>query len=83
MKASSVLGLARVRALRPAEADAQTEAALNSLHAYLDLLGEDRAKQELNAIREEFHSYAASPSKAKLASALAFQAFRSTKDFNK
>jgi hypothetical protein len=83
MKASSVLGLARVRALRPAEAEKQTETILENLHAYINLFGEDRAEKEMHSIKEEFISIAASPLKAKMASSLAFQAARSTKDFNK
>jgi uncharacterized protein YegL len=83
MKANSVLGLSRIRALRPAEAEKQTEVILDRLHTYVDLLGEDRAEKEMHLIKEEFTSFAASPVKAKMAQNAAFRSARSSKDFNK
>jgi Mg-chelatase subunit ChlD len=83
MKANSVLGLSRIRALRPAEAEKQTEVILDRLHTYVDLLGEDRAEKEMHLIKEEFTAFAASPVKAKMAQNAAFRSARSSKDFNK
>jgi Mg-chelatase subunit ChlD len=84
MKASSVLGLSRMRALRPAEAEKERLSILDSLNAYVDLLGEERAKKEKHMIKEEFDpDIAASPSQMKMASAMAFVAQRASKDFNK
>jgi uncharacterized protein YegL len=83
MKATSVLGVSRIRSLRPAEAKQQTEKILDNLEAYSELLGEDRAKREMLQIREEFDLSAASPAYAKQSVNSANRSVRSTKDFNK
>jgi hypothetical protein len=83
MKATSVLGLTRIRAHRPAEAKKETDVILNNLNSYVELLGEDRAKEEMHLIKNEFIQSAASPSYAKSLHKVAYDRMRSTKDFNK
>jgi uncharacterized protein YegL len=83
MKATSVLDLARIRSIRPAEEEKETGAILNSLQAYVNLLGEDRAEKEMHLIKEEFIQSAASPLYSKMSSDAAFRKMRSKKDFSK
>jgi Ca-activated chloride channel family protein len=82
MKATSVLGVARIRALEPQDAEQKTESIMTSLGAYADLLGEGRAEKEMHAVKEQFASFAASPAAAKQAVANAHRSMRATKDFN-
>ena len=83
LKAASVLGVARTRALRPADAEKQSQTILENLHAYANLLGEERAKMETETVREQFVQYAASPAAAKLGVAAASRLQRGSKDFNR
>jgi hypothetical protein len=83
MKANSVLGVSRIRALRPTQAKKQTETILASLEAYGELLGEDRVKEEMKLIKEEFILSEASAAFAKQSVNSANRVVRSSKDFNK
>jgi hypothetical protein len=84
IRASSILGLSRTRAARPAEAEKERQAILGSLNAYVELLGDERAEKEKHLIKEEFDpDLAPSPMQMKMSSAMAFQAQRGSKDFNK
>ncbi len=83
LKAASVLGMARTRALNPAEVAEQSVRIMDSLHAYAALLGEDRAVSEVEEAKSQFASYAVSPAAAKMAVADAFRTQRGSKDFNR
>jgi Ca-activated chloride channel family protein len=83
LKATCVLSVARARALRPAEAEKQSQTILENLQAYASLLGEERAKMETETVREQFVQYAASPAAAKMALANASRIQRGSKDFNR
>ncbi len=83
LKAASVLGVARTRSRKPADAEKVIHTAIQSLHQYADLLGEERAEQETRVAMEDFAVYAASPASAKHAVADAYRTQRSSKDFNK
>ena len=83
LKAASVLGVARARSQKPADAEKVTHTVLESLRQYADLLGEDRADQETRAATEDFAVYASSPASSKNAIADAYRTQRSSKDFDK
>ena len=83
LKATSVLGVSRVRASRPGEAEKKTQETLDNLRAYADKLGEDRADKEFKQVREDFLNFAASPMAAKQAVMNANRTQRSSKDFDK
>jgi hypothetical protein len=83
MKANSVLDLSRTRAQRPEDSRKKTEDILAGLHAYADLLGEDRAEKEIHMVKEEFSTSAASPLHAKQSQNAAFRTQHARKDFDK
>jgi Ca-activated chloride channel family protein len=83
LKAASVLGVTRARAVQPATAEKQLHTVLDNLRAYAELLGEGRAAQEIDNARERFDLYASSPAAAKQAVSDAYRSQRSSKDFNK
>jgi len=82
MRAASVLGVSRIMASKPEEADEQTKTSLEALRAYAVLLGEDRAEKEVKGIAERFSALHASPAAAKQTVSAAFMAQRSSKDFS-
>ena len=71
-----------MRAMRPSEAQHQSEEAISRLHSYAQLLGDERAAEEKQATRELFDSLAASPAASIKAVSDAHRMMRSTKDFN-
>jgi Mg-chelatase subunit ChlD len=83
MRASSILGISRIRATQPTQAQQQSERILGNLREYADLLGKERSDREINELRAEFNAMAASPVSAKASASLAFQSMRSSKDFDK
>jgi Ca-activated chloride channel family protein len=83
LKAASVLGVARVRSQKPADAEKVTHTVLESLRQYADLLGEERAELEFRAAEQDFAVYAASPASSKRAVYDANRTQRSSKDFDK
>jgi Mg-chelatase subunit ChlD len=82
MKATSVLGVSRILALQPRDAEQKAGSVMTNLSAYADLLGEGRAEKEMFAVREQFASIIASPAAAKQTVADAHRFIRATKDFN-
>jgi hypothetical protein len=83
MKASSVLEFSRTRAHRPADSEKKAESILASLHSYADLLGEERAEEEIREMNVHIHEAAASPQYAKMSHDAAFRTSHSRKDFDK
>jgi Ca-activated chloride channel family protein len=83
LKAASVMGVSRMRAYKPAEAEKKTKETLEDLRTYAEKLGEGRAEKEFDQVREDFQTYAASPSDAKFAMMNANRIHRSSKDFDK
>jgi Ca-activated chloride channel homolog len=83
MKANSVLDLSRTRAHRPADSEKKAESILASLHSYADLLGEERAEEEIREMDTHIHQVAASPQYAKMSHDAAFRTSHSRKDFDK
>lgn len=82
MKATSVLGVSRILAIQPKDAEQKAEAELNSLYAYADLLGEGRVEKEMREVKKQFATLTASPAAAKQTVANANRFIRSTKDFD-
>jgi Ca-activated chloride channel family protein len=81
LKAASVLGFSRSRALRPETAEAQSNLIMDQLNQYAVLLGKDRAEQEIDMVRDQMAAFIASPAAAKWAVADAHRKMRSSKDF--
>ena len=81
MKAASVIGVSRVRAMRPSEAVQSTNMAINSLREYANLLGGDLAEKEMSEAAEELHALGISSSAAKHSVSRAAAHIRSIKDF--
>jgi len=82
LKASSVLGVSRLRVVKPVEAEKKTKEDLETLRAYAEKLGEDRAQKEFDIAREDFLYFASSPMAAKSAVMNANRTQRSVKDFD-
>jgi hypothetical protein len=80
MKATSILGISRVRASRPAQEQAESEKIFESLADYAELLGRDRSEFEMRKMREDVLYFAASPAASKAAIAEAHRSVRGTKD---
>jgi Ca-activated chloride channel family protein len=80
MKATSILGISRVRAARPAQEQAESEKIFESLADYAELLGRDRSEFEMRKMREDVLYFAASPAASKAAIAEAHRSVRGTKD---
>jgi hypothetical protein len=83
MKANSVLDFSRTRAHRPGDSEKKAESILASLHSYADLLGEERADEEIREMDSHIHQVAASPQYAKMSHDAAFRTSHSRKDFDK
>lgn len=83
MRPASVLGVARAMATRPQEADRQADAALDRLRAYAELLGTQRAEEEMGTVHAQFSSLRATPAASKATVAAAFRRIRASKDFDK
>lgn len=82
MKAASVLNVSRVRAVGRQNVGEKTDSAIASLQAYAHLLGDDRADEEMNAVKLEFNALTASPMAAKRVVSDAHRTLRATKDFD-
>jgi len=83
LKAASVLGVSRMRAAKPEEAEKKTKETLDNLRAYAEKFGKDRAEKEFIQVSENFLHFAASPMAAKQAVMDANRTQRSSKDFDK
>jgi Mg-chelatase subunit ChlD len=83
MSAASLLGISRTMALKPDQAEKASQTTLEALQAYASLLGEERAKQEVGAIREQFINFYSSPAAAKQAVSFAHASVRGSKDFRR
>ena len=81
MSAASVLGVSRVMARTPEQAEQHSRNSFEALRLYASLLGEERAEKEVRGIRERFSTLYASPASAKHAVASAFKHQRGSKDF--
>lgn len=82
LKAASILNISRTRATRVAETGQRTREAIQELHTYANLLGEDRAEHERSDFMAEMNQIAASSSTAKQASARSYRLQRGSKDFD-
>jgi hypothetical protein len=80
MKATSILGISRLRAARPGQEQAESEKILESLASYAEMLGKDRSEFEMRQVRDSVAAFAASPAAAKAGIAAAFRSVRGTKD---
>jgi hypothetical protein len=76
------LGVSRVMARKPEQAEQSTKNFLESLRTYATLLGEERAEKEVKKIRERLSDLYASPAAAKQSVSSAFQAQRGSKNFD-
>jgi len=82
LRANSVLGVARLRAVKPAEVEQHTQKVLADLHAYAELLGEERAEKAFAEASEQIHALSSSSSAvSKHAVSYAHRTVRSLKNF--
>jgi len=83
MRASNVLGVSRVLAKSPAEAQQRIEAEMAAVREYATLLGEERGLEGIQAMAADFAQLQAAPVMAKATVAHAFAHTRRTKEFGK
>ena len=83
LRVASVLGVSRTQAVRPQEAEQQTQRTLESLRAYAGLLGKERGEAAFAAVAGQLDALQRSPKDSKQAVADAYRTMRAVKDFNK
>ena len=83
MRAANVLGVSRVLAKSPAEAQQRIEAEMAAVREYATLLGEERGLEGIQAMAADFAQLQAAPVMAKATVAHAFARTRRTKEFGK
>jgi Mg-chelatase subunit ChlD/rubredoxin len=83
LKAAGILGISRIMARAPDDAEMQSQTTINELRSYASLLGEERAEQEVRGIEENFYNMSASPLSSKNIVSDAFSAQRSSKKFGR
>jgi Ca-activated chloride channel family protein len=83
MRASNVLGVSRVLAKSPAQAQQRIEAEMAAVREYATLLGEERGLEGIQAMAADFAQLQAAPVMAKATVAHAFARTRRTKEFGK
>jgi len=83
MRAANVLGVSRVLAKSPSEAQQRIEAEMAAVREYATLLGEERGLEGIQAMAADFAQLQAAPVMAKATVAHAFARTRRTKEFGK
>jgi Mg-chelatase subunit ChlD len=83
MRAANVLGVSRAMTRGVKEGSRQADLDVVALRDYAALLGEGRAREEEQAIRDEFQAMQAAPAMAKAAAFAAHAVQRGTKKFDK
>jgi Mg-chelatase subunit ChlD len=82
LRATNVLEISRILVTSPQDAEQKANTIISRLHAYADLLGKERAKEEMNAVNEQFASLRISPAAAKQTVANAYHFIRPSRDFD-
>jgi Mg-chelatase subunit ChlD len=82
LRATNVLEISRILVTSPQDAEQKAQTILSRLHAYADLLGKERAVEEMNAVNEQFASLRNSPAAAKQTVANAYHFIRPSRDFD-